>query len=57
MNAFNFIPKLGKAVANDEKSYRYLVESIRVHPSQKKLVSMMDEVGFKNIKYYKTKGI
>ena len=50
--AFNFIPKLGKAVANDEKSYRYLVESIRVHPSQKKLVSMMDEVGFKNIKYY-----
>ena len=50
--AFKFIPKLGKAVANDEDSYRYLVESIRVHPDQKLLASMIEEAGFKNIKFH-----
>ena len=50
--AFKFIPKLGKAVANDEDSYRYLVESIRVHPDQKLLASMIEKAGFKNIKFH-----
>ena len=50
--AFKFIPKLGKAVTNDEDSYRYLVESIRVHPDQKLLASMIEEAGFKNIKFH-----
>ena len=50
--AFKFIPKLGKAVANDEDSCRYLVESIRVHPDQKLLASMIEEAGFKNIKFH-----
>ena len=49
---FKFIPKLGKAVAKDENSYRYLVESIRVHPDQKLLASMIEEAGFKNIKFH-----
>jgi len=50
--AFKFIPKLGKAVAKDEDSYRYLIESIRVHPDQKLLASMIEEAGFKNIKFH-----
>ena len=49
---FKFIPKLGKAVAKDEDSYRYLVESIRVHPDQKLLASMIEKAGFKNIKFH-----
>ena len=49
---FKFIHKLGKAVAKDEDSYRYLVESIRVHPDQKLLASMIEEAGFKNIKFH-----
>jgi demethylmenaquinone methyltransferase/2-methoxy-6-polyprenyl-1,4-benzoquinol methylase len=49
---FKFIPKFGKAVAKDEDSYRYLVESIRVHPDQKLLASMIEEAGFKNIKFH-----
>ena len=50
--AFKFIPKLGKAVVKDEDSYQYLIESIRVHPDQKQLASMIEEVGFKNIKFH-----
>ena len=50
--SFNIIPKLGKAISRNESSYRYLVESINMHPSQKELSSMMEEAGFKNIKYY-----
>ena len=50
--AFKFIPKLGKAVVKDEDSYRYLIESIRVHPDQKLLASMIEEAGFKNIKFH-----
>ena len=49
---FKFIPKFGKAVAENEESYRYLVESIEMHPNQKKLSSMMRSAGFKNVKYY-----
>jgi demethylmenaquinone methyltransferase/2-methoxy-6-polyprenyl-1,4-benzoquinol methylase len=50
--AFKFIPKLGKAVVKDADSYRYLIESIRVHPDQKQLVSMIEEAGFRNIKFH-----
>ena len=50
--SFKIIPKLGKAISGNESSYRYLVESINMHPSQKELSSMMEEAGFKNIKYY-----
>ena len=50
--SFKFIPKFGKAVAENEESYRYLVESIQMHTEQKKLSSMMRSAGFKNVKYY-----
>ncbi len=50
--SFNVIPKLGNFIAKDEESYRYLVESIRVHPDQETLVSMMHEAGFEDCHYH-----
>ena len=50
--SFKFIPKFGKAIAENEEGYRYLVESIQMHTEQKKLSSMMRGAGFKNVKYY-----
>ncbi|MCC7305804.1 MAG: bifunctional demethylmenaquinone methyltransferase/2-methoxy-6-polyprenyl-1,4-benzoquinol methylase UbiE [Alphaproteobacteria bacterium] len=49
--SFNIIPRIGKKVANDEESYKYLVESIRKFPSQRKLARRMEEAGFSGIKY------
>ncbi|MEM9243156.1 MAG: bifunctional demethylmenaquinone methyltransferase/2-methoxy-6-polyprenyl-1,4-benzoquinol methylase UbiE [Pseudomonadota bacterium] len=49
--SFNVIPKLGKLVANDENSYRYLVESIRVHPDQEQLKAMIKVAGFEQVRY------
>ena len=40
--SFNVLPRLGKLIANDEASYRYLAESIRVHPDQEALKQMME---------------
>ena len=47
--SFNVLPKLGKLVANDEDSYRYLAESIRMHPGQEALRQMMRSVGFGHV--------
>lgn len=44
--SFKLLPKIGKLVANDEESYRYLAESIRMHPDQDTLKGMMNEAGF-----------
>jgi ubiquinone/menaquinone biosynthesis methyltransferase len=44
--SFNVIPKVGKAVTNDEESYQYLVESIRKFPTARKLESRMQDAGF-----------
>jgi demethylmenaquinone methyltransferase/2-methoxy-6-polyprenyl-1,4-benzoquinol methylase len=49
--SFNVLPRLGKAVANDEASYRYLAESIRVHPDQAALATMMEQAGFDRVEY------
>ncbi len=49
--SFNILPKMGKVIAKDEESYRYLAESIRMHPDQETLKSMFDEAGFKVTKY------
>jgi len=46
------LPVLGKLVSKDADSYRYLAESIRVHPSQKELASMMREAGFERVDYF-----
>lgn len=50
--SFKILPVMGKIIANDEESYRYLAESIRVHPSQETLKSMMQEVGFEQVEYF-----
>jgi demethylmenaquinone methyltransferase/2-methoxy-6-polyprenyl-1,4-benzoquinol methylase len=47
------LPWLGKRVANDEAAYRYLAESIRMHPDQEALRSMMEQAGFENVEYFK----
>jgi demethylmenaquinone methyltransferase/2-methoxy-6-polyprenyl-1,4-benzoquinol methylase len=49
-------PVAGKLVAGDSESYRYLVESIRMHPDQETLINMMDEAGFDSTKYYNVMG-
>lgn len=49
--SFNVLPVLGRLVANDEDSYRYLAESIRKHPPQEELAEMMREAGFSQVNY------
>ena len=47
--SFNVLPRLGQWVAGDSQSYRYLAESIRMHPDQATLKAMMKEVGFGHV--------
>ncbi|WP_367608074.1 bifunctional demethylmenaquinone methyltransferase/2-methoxy-6-polyprenyl-1,4-benzoquinol methylase UbiE [Legionella sp. W05-934-2] len=49
--SFNILPKLGKLIANDEASYRYLAESIRMHPDQKAMKKMIEQAGFEDCHY------
>ena len=44
--SFKFIPKFGEILTGDRESYQYLVESIRKHPDQETLISMMEQAGF-----------
>ena len=50
--SFNVLPKLGRLVAGDEASYRYLAESIRMHPDQETLKAMMERAGFDAVEYH-----
>lgn len=50
--SFKLLPKIGKFVAKDEESYRYLAESIRMHPKQDKLKEMMQEAGLERCEYF-----
>ena len=50
--SFNVLPRLGKLVARDEASYRYLAESIRMHPDQAELKSMMEVAGFERVEWF-----
>ena len=50
--SFNILPKLGSFLANDSQSYQYLAESIRMHPDQEHLKSMILDSGFSNCKFY-----
>jgi demethylmenaquinone methyltransferase/2-methoxy-6-polyprenyl-1,4-benzoquinol methylase len=54
--SFNILPKMGQLVANDSESYQYLSESIRMHPNQETLKSMMVDVGFEQIEYFNLTG-
>ncbi len=49
--SFRVLPLLGKLVAKDDASYRYLAESIRMHPDQEALVQMMQDAGFERCRY------
>ena len=50
------IPALGRAVAGDEASYRYLVESIRMHPDQDALKAVMEAAGYSKVEYFNLSG-
>lgn len=54
--SFYLLPKMGEIIAQDAESYRYLAESIRMHPDQDTLKKMMDEAGFDNTCYYNLTG-
>ncbi|MDX5151601.1 MAG: bifunctional demethylmenaquinone methyltransferase/2-methoxy-6-polyprenyl-1,4-benzoquinol methylase UbiE [Acidiferrobacterales bacterium] len=54
--SFNILPMLGKVVAKDEASYRYLAESIRKHPDQETLKQMMTDAGFERSHYFNLSG-
>ena len=50
--SFDVLPKIGRFVARDEDSYRYLAESIRMHPDQDTLKGMMEDAGFAEVRYH-----
>jgi demethylmenaquinone methyltransferase/2-methoxy-6-polyprenyl-1,4-benzoquinol methylase len=54
--SFNVLPWLGRVVAQDEGSYRYLAESIRKHPDQETLKGMMERAGFERVQYFNLTG-
>lgn len=54
--SFKILPKIGQWVANDEASYRYLAESIRMHPAQEELKSMIEVAGFEDCHYHNLSG-
>lgn len=50
--SFHLLPRIGKVITGDEDSYRYLAESIRMHPDQDTLKQMMDTAGFERTQYH-----
>jgi demethylmenaquinone methyltransferase/2-methoxy-6-polyprenyl-1,4-benzoquinol methylase len=54
--SFNVLPRLGRLVADDEASYRYLAESIRMHPDQETLLQMLRTAGYGETRYHNLSG-
>jgi demethylmenaquinone methyltransferase/2-methoxy-6-polyprenyl-1,4-benzoquinol methylase len=54
--SFNVLPTLGRLVAGDRDSYRYLAESIRMHPDQETLLEMLRSAGFAQARYHNLSG-
>jgi demethylmenaquinone methyltransferase/2-methoxy-6-polyprenyl-1,4-benzoquinol methylase len=54
--SFEVLPRLGKLVAGDDASYRYLAESIRMHPDQESLKTLMQQGGFGHVDYHNLTG-
>jgi demethylmenaquinone methyltransferase/2-methoxy-6-polyprenyl-1,4-benzoquinol methylase len=54
--SFKVLPRIGKLVANDDASYQYLAESIRMHPGQEELKTMMHKGGFGHVDYHNMAG-
>ena len=50
--SFSVLPKLGKYIAGDEPAYRYLAESIRMHPDQPALAAMLERAGLEQVEYF-----
>lgn len=54
--SFKLLPRIGQLIANDADSYRYLAESIRMHPGQDELKKMMEDAGLEKIDYFNMTG-
>ncbi len=54
--SFRILPLMGRLIAKDESSYRYLAESIRMHPGQEELKSLMEDAGFEDCEYFNLSG-
>ncbi len=54
--SFKLLPKMGELIANDADSYRYLAESIRMHPGQEELKQMMIDAGLERVEYFNMTG-
>lgn len=54
--SFTALPFMGKLITNDSESYRYLAESIRMHPGQDELKAMFEDAGFANCEYHNLTG-
>jgi demethylmenaquinone methyltransferase/2-methoxy-6-polyprenyl-1,4-benzoquinol methylase len=54
--SFKILPALGKIVASDAQSYQYLAESIRMHPDQEAMLTLMSEAGLEDNHYYNLSG-
>jgi len=54
--SFSVLPVMGRLIAKDEKSYRYLAESIRMHPDQENLKIMMEQAGFEDCDFFNLTG-
>jgi demethylmenaquinone methyltransferase / 2-methoxy-6-polyprenyl-1,4-benzoquinol methylase len=54
--SFSILPRLGQMIAKDSESYRYLAESIRMHPDQATLAQMMRDAGLQSVKYFNLTG-
>ncbi|HEY9446850.1 MAG TPA: bifunctional demethylmenaquinone methyltransferase/2-methoxy-6-polyprenyl-1,4-benzoquinol methylase UbiE [Burkholderiales bacterium] len=52
MYSFRVLPRLGELIAKDAASYRYLAESIRMHPDQETLKTMMEHAGLERVEYF-----
>lgn len=54
--SFKLLPLMGKFIAKDDSSYRYLAESIRMHPKQEELLAMLKQAGFERCEYFNLSG-
>lgn len=54
--SFSILPKIGNFFAKDSDSYQYLAESIRMHPNQEDLKTMIEQAGFEDCQYHNLSG-